>query len=36
MDRFFTDLPVPAPVQRILEAAGVATWVASPEAPPAA
>jgi DeoR family transcriptional regulator, glycerol-3-phosphate regulon repressor len=34
VDRFFTDLPVPAPVQRVLEAAGVALWVASAGAPP--
>jgi DeoR family glycerol-3-phosphate regulon repressor len=35
VDRFFTDLPVPAPVQRVLDAAGVVTWVASPGAAPA-
>jgi DeoR family transcriptional regulator, glycerol-3-phosphate regulon repressor len=32
VDRFFTDLPVPAPVQRVLEAARVPLWVASPGA----
>jgi DeoR family glycerol-3-phosphate regulon repressor len=34
VDRFFTDLPVPPAVQRVLEASGVTTWVASPGTPP--
>jgi DeoR family transcriptional regulator, glycerol-3-phosphate regulon repressor len=36
VDRLFTDLPVPAPVQRVLEASRVATWVASPGGMPPA
>lgn len=33
VDRFFTDLPVPAAVQKVLETARVPVWVAVPGAP---